>query len=94
MRGSVIKHGHYELFETTKGHQILTLDESEWFAVVEGQKGDIIVHSDSDHERKKTLQKGEFYLADFEDDPEFQDMPHLFMQAGSQGAAPQNQGAH
>lgn len=83
MRGKKKKHGHYELFETTKGHQILTLDEKEWFALVEGQEGDIIVHSDSDHEKSKTIQKGEFYLADFKDDPEFQDMPHLFMEKGS-----------
>lgn len=84
MRGTVKKNGNYELFETTKGHQILTLDEKEWYALVEGQKGDIIVHSDSDHEKKKTLQKGEFYLADFKDDPEFRDMPHLFMEKGNQ----------
>lgn len=83
MRGKIKKQGHYELFETTKGHQILALDEKEWFALVEGQQGDIIVHSDSDHEKRKTLQKGKFYLADFRDDPEFSDMPHLFMQDGS-----------
>lgn len=82
MRGKVKKHGEYELFETTHGHQILKLDQKEWYALVEGQQGDIIVHSDSDHEKRKTIQKGEFYLADFKDDPEFKDMPHLFMQEG------------
>lgn len=83
MRGKVKKHGNYELFETTHGHQILTLDKEDWYALVEGQEGDIIVHSDSDHEKRKTIQKGEFYLADFEDDPEFKDMPHLFMEKDS-----------
>lgn len=82
MRGKLKKQGHYELFETSKGHQILNLDDQEWYAVVEGQQGDLIVHSDSDHEKKKTLQQGEFYLADFKDDPEFRDMPHLFLQDG------------
>lgn len=82
MRGKLKKNGNYELFETTKGHQILNLDDKEFYAIVEGQKGDIIVHSDSDHEKKKTLEKGHFYFADFEDDPEFRDLPHLFMESG------------
>ena len=83
MRGKLKKHGSYELFETTHGHQILNLDDKEWFAVVEGQQGDLLVHSDSDHEKKKSLEKGEFYLADFKDDPEFRDMPHLFLEKGN-----------
>jgi hypothetical protein len=83
MRGKLEKHGNYELFETTHEHQILNLDDKEWFAIVEGQQGDLMVHSDSDHEKQKTLEKGEFYLADFKDDPEFQDMPHLFLEKGN-----------
>lgn len=83
MRGNLKKHGHYELFETTHSHQILNLENKEWYALVEGQRGDLIVHSDSDHEKQKTLQEGEYYLADFKDDPEFQDMPHLFLEKGS-----------
>ena len=83
MRGRLKKEGDYELFETTKGHQILTLDEKKWYALVKGQQGDIIVHTDSDHKKSKSLQQGKYYLADFDDDPEFQDMPHLFMEKGS-----------
>lgn len=82
MRGKLKKHGNYEFFETTKGHQILSLDKKEWYALVDGQQGALIVHSDSDHEKRKTLQKGEYYLADFKNDPEFRDVPHLFMQEG------------
>ena len=77
---NIINEGQYELFETTKGHQILSLNDDTWYALVEGEKGDIIVKSDSDHEKRKTLQKGKFYLADFEDDPNFNDVPHLFLQ--------------
>lgn len=84
MKTSVQKQGTYELFETTKGHQILSLNGEEWYALVEGKKGDIIVHSDSDHERKKTQQQGNFYLADFNDDPDFNDLPHLFLQEDDQ----------
>lgn len=80
MRGKLKKEGKYELFETTKGHQILNLDDDEFYALVEGQKGDIIVKSDSDHKKGRSISKGKFYYADFEDDPEFQDMPHLFME--------------
>ena len=84
MKKTLKKQGHYELFETTKGHQILTLDEQDWFALIETNQGELIVHSDSDHEKEKTLQKGDFYLADFQDDPDFNDIPHLFLQEKDQ----------
>jgi hypothetical protein len=76
--------GNYELFETTRGHRILALNGQRWFAWVEGQRGEILVHSDSDHEKDHTIQEGEFYLANFEDDPKFQDNPHLFLQKGDE----------
>lgn len=72
--------GNYELFETTHGHRILVLNGERWFAWVEGQKGEILVLSDSDHEKDHTFQEGDFYLSDFEDDPKFQDNPHLFLE--------------
>lgn len=82
MQGNLEKRGKYELFETTNGHQILNLNNKEFYAVVEGQRGDILVRSDADHKKQKTVKKGEFYLADFDDDPEFNDIPHLFLQEG------------
>lgn len=80
MQGNIEKRGRYELFETSKGHQILCLNDKDFYAVVEGQKGDLLVRSDSDHKKKKTVKKGKFYLADFDEDPEFQDTPHLFLE--------------
>lgn len=84
MRGKLKKEGMHELFKTTKGHYILKLDDKEYYAMVKGQKGDIIVKSDSDHEKDQDVTKGKYYYADFKDDPEFQDMPHLFMEDGDQ----------
>lgn len=72
--------GHYERFETTKGHEILVLNDEKWYSLVEGQAGEIIVLSDSDHQKRRTLEDGRFYLVDFEEDPEFRDMPHLFLE--------------
>ena len=72
--------GHYDLFETTNGNHILVFNDERWFAWVEGQQGEILVHTDSDHDKDHTVQEGQFYLADFEDDPKFQDNPHLFLQ--------------
>lgn len=80
MQGNIHKRGQYELFETTKGHQILNLNDKEFYAVVEGQRGDILVRSDADHQKSKTIRKGRFYLADFNNDPRFNDIPHLFLQ--------------
>ena len=82
MRGKLEKEGQYEIFETTKGSRILTLNHKNWYAIVKGQKGDILVGTDSDHEKKDTIQQGRFYLADFDDDPEFRDVPHLFLKDG------------
>jgi hypothetical protein len=75
--------GDYELFKTTKQHKILVLDGKQWFAAIEGQQGDILVHSDSDHAKGESLQKGHFYMAEFKDDPKFNDVPHLFLEKGS-----------
>ena len=35
------------------------------------------------HPTARPRQRGRFYLVDFKDDPEFRDMPHLFLQKGS-----------
>src|SRR5919108_4412608 len=78
----VQQQGPYELFETAHQHRILVLNQNQWFAWVQGQQGEILVHSDSDHKREHTIQQGQFYLVDFERDPTFKDMPHLFLQKG------------
>lgn len=80
MENKVSKYGNYEMFLTTKNHTILCLDEKEWFAVVEGQQGTIIVGSDSDHQKSSDLGKGKYILVEFNDDPDFKDIPHLFLQ--------------
>lgn len=73
MHGKLQKEGDYELFQTAKGHQILTLDQKEWYAVVETSQGHLLVLSDADHEKQKTVDQGQYYLANFEDDPEFRE---------------------
>lgn len=83
MKNKVRKDGNYELFVTTKNNTILTFDNKDWYAVVKGQQGDILVGSDGDHERSKTQAKGKYILVEFENDPEFNDLPHLFLQKGN-----------
>lgn len=78
----ITSQGDYELFETTNQHKILSLRDKQWFAAIEGQQGDILVHSDADHEKDHTLQKGHFYVVEFQDDPKFNDVPHLFLGKG------------
>lgn len=81
MQGKLMKNGQYELFESTKGHQILKLNDAEFYAIIEGQRGDILVHSDSGHEKKSLQETGEFYLAEFKNDPAIRDVPHLFLES-------------
>lgn len=82
MRGKLEKGGHYELFLTTTGHRILNLNNKSWFVIVEGQEGEILVRSDADHEKDKTVKEGRFYLSSNNDNPEFNDMPHLLLEEG------------
>ena len=80
MTATVQRHGRYALFETPRENRILTLGAGLWFAWVKGDDGDILVRSDDDHERERTIQEGEYYLVDFEADPSFTDVPHLFLE--------------
>lgn len=77
----ILDEGTYELFETTKGSEILVLNGEEWFSIVQGRAGEILVLSDSDHQKKRTIKQGRFFLVDFKDDPKFRDIPHLFLES-------------
>lgn len=80
MTATVQRRGRYTLFATPRQNRILVLGKDQWFAWVGGQQGDILVRSNEDHERDRTIQEGEFYLVDFEGDPDFTDVPHLFLE--------------
>ena len=80
MTTTVQRQGRYTLFETPQQNRILVLGDNQWFAWVGGQQGELLVRSDPDHERERTLQEGQFYLVRFEDDPDFTDVPHLFLE--------------
>ncbi|HMM42965.1 MAG TPA: hypothetical protein PKA95_13780 [Thermomicrobiales bacterium] len=82
MSAKVKKRGDYELFETTNDNRILFLNGDDWYAWVEGQQSPLLVKSGSDHKRDHTISKGNFYLIDFDDDPDFRDQPHLFLEQG------------
>lgn len=84
MKKELKKEGEYELFNTSRGHQVISLNNKDYYALVKGQKGDIIVKSDANHDKEKTVSKGKFYYADFENNPDFQDSPHLFLEDGDQ----------
>ena len=79
MAKNVKDQGNYELFETAHQHRILVLNGKKWYAWMEGQEGEILVHSDSDHQKDHTIQQGAFYLVGYENDPDHRDMPHLFL---------------
>jgi hypothetical protein len=80
MTVTVQRQGRYTLFETPRQNRILVLGDDQWFAWVGGQQGDILVRSDSQHERDRIIQEGEYFLVDFEGDPSFTDVPHLFLE--------------
>jgi hypothetical protein len=83
MENKLNKKGNYEIFKTTGDNEILRLGEDEVFAIVEINRGHILVKTDEDHEKQETIEKGQFYLMSLEEDPAFQDMPHLFIEKGA-----------
>ena len=80
MTATVQRRGRYTLFTTPRQNRILVLGKDQWFAWVGGQQGDILVRSNEEHERERTIQEGEYLLVDFEGDPDFTDVPHLFLE--------------
>lgn len=72
--------GDYELYLTDHQNRILALDGERFFAWVETQQGELLVRSNPGHRKERTLRRGRFYFADFEHEPKFKDMPHLFLQ--------------
>jgi hypothetical protein len=80
MTVTVQRQGRYTLFETPRQNRILVLGDDQWFAWVGGQQGEILVRSDSQHERDRIIQEGEYFLVDFEGDPSYTDVPHLFLE--------------
>ena len=81
MACTITREGTYELFRTSNHNRILVLDD-QYFAIVEGQKGELLVGTDSDHEKDETLKTGSFKLVEFDNDARFQDTPHLFLEHG------------
>jgi hypothetical protein len=82
MPAHVKRQGHYKLLKTDHDHTILDLQDDAYYAWIEGQKSPLLVRTDEDHEFVKTIREGEFRYVEFEDDPEYKDMPHLFLQKG------------
>jgi hypothetical protein len=80
MPAKVQDQGPYELIETTHQNRILTLNETHRFAWVESREGDLLVWTALKYQRHETLSHGQFFLAQFEDDPRFDAMPRLFLQ--------------
>jgi hypothetical protein len=74
--------GRYALMQDAHGHRFLVLNDERWFVWIEGQKSPLIVRTGPGHEKLRTVRRGRFYLVDFQDDPNFRDMPHLFLQSG------------
>jgi hypothetical protein len=78
----IIDKGRYELFKSNHRHRILVLGGRKWYALIRGQRGPLIVRTDSDHVKAETLQRGRYYYVDFRNDPKFEDQPHLLLQKG------------
>lgn len=77
------RQGHYEIFKTTADHRILVLDRDDYFAWVETSQGQLLVKSDSDHRKDRTLDQGDYILFTPQDEPGLRDnMSHLELQEG------------
>lgn len=75
------KTGKFKLLRTANGNRILRLKGGlkGWYAWVQGNRGDLLVITDGNHDFDVAERKGKFAYAEFQDDPTFQDQPHLFL---------------
>jgi hypothetical protein len=79
------REGRYELFETTAHHRILELDGRDYFALVQGAYGSIIVKSDADHRKEKNLSDGDYVLFVAKNEPAWKDnIEHLELRQGQE----------
>ncbi|OGH97575.1 MAG: hypothetical protein A2104_03090 [Candidatus Melainabacteria bacterium GWF2_32_7] len=70
--------GNYEAFETTHHHKILVLDNSDYYAWIDTAQGHLLVKSDSDHKKEKTLNQGDYILITPHNEPDMKDaIDHL-----------------
>ncbi len=80
MAVQINEQGTYERFKTSKGRRVLVLNNERWFGWVTGQKGELLVRSSPSHRKSQTCERGRFYFVQFADDPEYRDVPHLFLE--------------
>ena len=70
--------GNYEAFETTHQHKILVLDNSDYYAWIDTSLGHLLVKSDPEHQKAKTLNQGEYILITPQDEPDMKNnVDHL-----------------
>jgi hypothetical protein len=78
----IISRGRYELYEDEHGHRFVVLGGRHWYAWIQGQKSPLLVRTGSNHRTQRVLQRGKYFYVDFKGDPEFRDLPHLFLERG------------
>jgi hypothetical protein len=78
----IAESGRYALLQDAHGHRFLVLNDRRWFVWIEGQKSPLIVRTGPGHDKLRSMRRGRFYLVDFQGDPNFRDLPHLFLQSG------------
>lgn len=71
--------GTYELIETLSGTTLLGFNGEEWYAWVEEEEGELLVLTDDNYGRRRMINQGEALLVNFEREPGYRDMPHLFL---------------
>jgi uncharacterized protein (DUF433 family) len=79
MTANVQRAGHYRLFSTAESMRVIELD-GEQFALLQGQKGDLLIAADTHHDAAELLQRGQYQLVEFTDDDRFQGLPRLFLE--------------
>ena len=82
----IVKQGQYEIFRTARRERVMVLDgdhfamEPSYFTISEGAQGEFVARNAEDFDRHEILREGRFMLVEFQDDPEFQDIPYVFLE--------------
>lgn len=86
MAYEILREGDYQIHRIHRQHHVLRLDDDyfsmtdDYFTIAEGSQGELSTLVRRPRQIEKLLREGRYRLIQFRGDPQFQDVPYLFLQ--------------
>ena len=86
MAYDIERQGDYQILRTTEDRRVLVLDGQSYvmhrayFTIAEGSQGELEAVNEADVDSLEVLRQGTYKVVVFCEDPQFQDIPYLFLE--------------